>query len=136
MEKIKKFISEKDRFAKLAGIELQEVREGYARAKLEVKEHHLNMVDIVQGGVTFTLADVVFAAASNSHGTVAVGINVSISYVKASAAGSTLYAEGKEVSKNPKLANYLVHVKDEHDELVAVFQGTVYRKKEQLITTN
>ncbi|MBS4026277.1 MAG: hotdog fold thioesterase [Clostridia bacterium] len=133
MEKIKEFISQQDRFARLVGIELLEVKEGYAKAKLAVNEHHLNGVDIVHGGATFALADLVFAAASNSYGTVAVGINVSITYLKSTGQGSTIYAEAKEVGLNSKLATYLVNVTDENDELLAVFQGTVYRKKEQLL---
>jgi acyl-CoA thioesterase len=133
MEKIKEFISRQDRFARLVGIELLEVKEGYARAKLIINEHHLNGVNIVQGGVTFTIADLAFAAASNSYGTVAVGINVSITYLKSAGQGSTLYAEAKEVGLNSKLATYLVNVTDENDDLVAIFQGTVYRKKEQLL---
>ena len=35
-----------------------------------------------QGGAIFTLADFTFAAASNAHGIVAVGINVNITYLK------------------------------------------------------
>ena len=69
-----------DRFAKYVGIELVEVREGYAVAELIVRDDHLNGVNSVQGGAIFTLADYAFAAASNSYGFITVGINVNISY--------------------------------------------------------
>lgn len=132
-EEIKSLVSERDRFAKLCGIELLEVSKGKAKAKMDVKEHHLNGVDITQGGAIFTLADLVFAAASNSHGTIAVGVNANITYFKATTKGTTLFAEGKEVSINPKLATYLIDVTDESGEMIAVFKGTVYRKKESLV---
>jgi len=132
MEKIKQFITENDRFAKLAGIELLEVAEGIATARMKITRQHLNAVDIVHGGAIFTLADLTFAAASNSHGTVAVAINVSIAYIKALGWG-TLFARAREVSRNPKLALYLVDITDDSGDLVATFQGMVYRKKEKLL---
>ena len=131
MEVIKKFFKN-DRFARHVGIELLEVSEGRAKAKMTVKECHLNGVNIAHGGAIFSLADLAFAVASNSHRTVAVSINVSISYLKASVAGDILVAEAKEVSRNPKLATYEVRVTNETDELIAIFLGTVYRKKEKI----
>jgi len=129
--KIKEFLK-KDRFAEFIGIELVEVKPGYALAKIEITDKHLNAINIVQGGVTFTLADYAFAAASNSHGKVAVGINVNISYFQ-SPKGKVLTAEAKEISVNSKLASYDVAVYDEERNLVAQFNGMVYRKKEQIV---
>jgi len=56
---------------------------------------------------------------------------VSISFFKAARSG-TLIAEGREVSMNPRLATYLIDVKDQDGNAMALFQGTVYRKKESL----
>ncbi|MGA8180988.1 MAG: hotdog fold thioesterase [Desulfobacterales bacterium] len=131
MEVVKKFF-ENDRFADHVGIELLEVSKGRAKAKMEIKEHHLNGVNIAHGGAIFSLADLAFAVASNSHRTVALSINVSISYLKASVAGATLIAEANEVSLNPKLATYEVRVTDQANDLIAIFLGTVYRKKEKI----
>lgn len=130
MKNIKKFFKN-DKFAEHVGIELLEVSEGRAKAKLEIKKEHLNSVKIVHGGAIFTLADLAFAAASNSHGTVAVAINVSISYLKAVSKG-TLIAEAKEVSKNSKLATYSILITNEGGDTIAIFQGTAYRKKDML----
>ncbi len=121
----------RDRFAEHVGIELLEVSEGRAVARLAIQERHLNTIRTVHGGAIFALADFAFAAASNSHGTVAVGINVSISYVKAATSG-VLTAEARETSLNPRLATYTVDVKDEQGDLVAIFHGMVYRKKDPL----
>jgi acyl-CoA thioesterase len=120
-----------DRFAERANIELLSVSPGQARAKMTLHPHHLNGYGTVQGGAIFTLADFAFAAASNSHGTVAVAINVSISFLKAATTG-TLIAEAREISKNFKIGSYTVEVKNEQGELVALFQGMVYRKSEKI----
>jgi acyl-CoA thioesterase len=130
MQTLKEFFKN-DRFAALSGIELLEVSEGRARAKMDIKECHLNGIDLVHGGAIFTLADLAFAAASNSHGTVAVAINASIWYVKAAMEG-TLFAEAREVSMNPKLATYTIEVTDQTGELIASFQGMVYRKQQSI----
>ncbi|MGB9624460.1 MAG: PaaI family thioesterase [Phycisphaerae bacterium] len=131
MDRIKEFFTENDLFARHCGIELIEVGKGTARTRMKIQEHHLNGVRSVQGGAIFTLADLAFAAACNSHGTVAVAINVSITFIKA-ATGGTLTAEAKEVSVNPKLGTYSIQVTNDAGEVVATFQGLAYRKKESL----
>lgn len=130
MEAIREFLKN-DRFAEHCGIELVDVAEGRAKARMTVTDRHLNGVNVVQGGAIFTLADLAFAAASNSYGTVAVAINASIWFVRAAREG-TLTAEAKEVSRNPKLATYAIDVTDEAGELVARFEGMVYRKKDPI----
>ncbi len=132
MKQIKQFISARDQYARHSGIELLDVAPGRAKASMKVEPYHFNAAGTVHGGAIFTLADYAFAAASNSHGTLAMGINVSISYVRA-ATGGTLYAEAQELSRNHKLASYSVQVTDDADEVVAIFQGMVYRKKESVI---
>lgn len=122
---------EKDRFAAFIGIKLIEVKPGYAIASMEITEKHLNAVNIVQGGVIFTLADFAFAAASNSHGQVSLGINASISYFQPPK-GKFLTAEAKEIFVNKKIASYSIDIFDENRAIVAIFTGMVYRKKDQL----
>lgn len=130
MENMIRFF-EKDNFSNHVGVELLEVSEGKAKAKMDIKKHHLNSFGIVHGGAIFALADLVFALASNSHGNISVAINVNISYIKA-ATGGTLFAEGQEVSINPKLASYAINITDDNNELIAIFQGMVYRKKNKI----
>lgn len=49
-----------------------------------------------------------------------------------SASAGTLYADAREISINPKLGTYTIDVTNEAGDLMAVFQGMVYRKKEKL----
>ncbi len=130
MQNVRNFLKN-DRFAELCGIELLELSQGRARAKLDVKDYHLNGANIAHGGAIFSLADLAFAAASNSHGTIAVAINASISFLKA-VCGGTLYADAREVSLNPKIASYTIDVTNEAGETIAIFQGMVYRKKDKI----
>jgi len=128
MEKIRRFFKN-DRFAERSNIELISLAPGYAKCRMPLQNYHLNGYNTVHGGAIFTLADFTFAAASNSHGNIAVAINASISFLKAGTSG-TLWAEARELARNPKLASYTVEVRDDAGDLVAVFQGMVYRKSE------
>ena len=130
MTKMEEFFR-KDQYAALADIKLLEFSEGKAKAMLEITEKHLNSHGTVHGGAIFTLADFAFAVASNSHGTVSVAINSGISFLKAVSTG-ILYAEAKEISLHPKIASYNVDIVNENGELIATFQGMVYRKKDKL----
>lgn len=118
----------KDRFAAEVGIRLLEISPGYARAEMSVEDKHLNGLGLAHGGAIFTLADLVFAAASNSHGVDAVAININMSYFKAARAGGHLTAEAREISLSRKLGNYSISVMNEAGEQIAAMQGTAFRK--------
>jgi len=120
-----------DRLAAHLGIEILECADGRATGRMTVKDFHRNSAGTLHGGAIFALADAVFGAASNSHGALSVAINVSISYFTAVLSG-TVTAEAEEVALNPRLGTWLVHVRDDSGKEIALFQGTVYRKKETL----
>jgi len=132
MQELIPFFSSEDHFARHSGVELVEMGPGWAKARMKIEPFHFNVARTVHGGAIFTLADFAFAVASNSHGTLAMGINTSVSFVKAALTG-TLYAEARELSRNTRLATYSVMITDDAGDTVAIFQGMVYRKKEPLI---
>ena len=133
MEELKQFFATEDLFARHAGIELVDAGPGWAKASMKIEPFHLNGAGTVHGGAIFTLADFAFAVAANSHGTLAMGINTGVSFVKAARKGA-LYAEATEQTRNSKLASYSVMVTDDAGDVVAIFQGMAYRKKESITT--
>jgi len=130
IEKVKRYFK-KDQFANLLGIELVELSLGRAVARMTLRKDHYNSISIAHGGAIFTLADLAFAAASNSHGLIAVAINANISFLKATSTG-TLTATAEEVSRSRKLATYTIRIQDEEGNVIALFQGTTYCKNEPL----
>lgn len=132
MQEIQQFFSTEDKFARHAGIELVAMGAGWAKARMKIEPYHFNGAKTVHGGAIFTLADFAFAVASNSHGTLAMGINTSVNFVKAAFTG-TLHAEAKEQSRNARLASYSVMITDDAGDVIAIFQGMVYRKKESIL---
>lgn len=120
-----------DRWAAAAGARLVEVREGYARARMRLRPVHMNGVHVAQGGAVFTLADFAFAAASNSHGTVAVALDTSMTFARAAVSG-VLTAEAHEEALSRRVSVCTVKVTDEAGTIVAFFRGTAFRKDEPL----
>lgn len=124
-------LAARDRFAMLAGIEIVEAEAGYCKARMKIEDKHLNAANVVQGGALFTLADMAFAIASNSRGQLALAINVNISFLNGISAG-TLYATATEVDIPRRLGAYDVLVTDDQEQIIARFNGMVYRKKHAL----
>lgn len=115
----------------MAGIKLIKVLPGYAVATMTISDNHLNAADVVQGGAIFTLADLAFAAASNSHGQLALALNCTITFIKA-AKGKVLTAEAKEVALNNRTSHYEISVTDDNEELIAKLLCTAYRKSQTI----
>lgn len=120
-----------DRFANSIGARLTEIREGYSRAELTVEERHLNGGGVCQGGVMYTLADLAFAAVSNSHGILTLGINNSITFVKSGMLGDTIIAECTEQVNHHKLPYCDIKVTNQNGELLAIMTGLAYRMKKE-----
>lgn len=120
-----------DRFGVLLGMEIEEYDKGYAKVSMTIQPEHLNAVGTLHGGVSFSLADFAFAVASNSYETLAMGISTSMQFVKAARKG-VITAVARETSINPKLATYQVDITDEDGEIIGIFQGMVYRKKDSI----
>lgn len=118
-------------FPRLLDIKLLDVGEGYALCEMYYTEAMDNIHGMAHGGAIFSLIDEAFEISSNSHGTVAVALNMNVSYVKAARKGSILRAESKETNKGRRTATYYITVSDDQG-LVAICQALVYRKGEAL----
>jgi len=121
-----------DSYANFLGMKLEEVKKGYSKVSIRVKEDFKNFLGYVHGGLIFSLADQAFAAASNSHGKVSVALQMNISYVKAPSTGDTLFAEAEEEYSSSKIGLYRIKVKDNSGNLIAEAQGIVYRKEKSV----
>lgn len=116
-----------DPLAAHLGISLDEVRPGYARASMTVAPTHLNAVGTAHGGATMALLDVVHAAVSNSHGTVAVAQDVHTEFLDAGRPGDRLEAEGVEVHRSSRTAVYRIEARAQDGRKVATALARVFR---------
>lgn len=118
-----------DHFAASIGAKLTEVKEGHAKAQLTVEERHLNGGGVCQGGVMYTLADLAFAAVSNSHGILSLGISNTITFLKSAQLGDTITAECTELLDHHKLPYCNMTITNQNGDLLAAMTGLGYRMK-------
>jgi acyl-CoA thioesterase len=123
---------EKEPFAQKFGLKLVDLKEGYSKVEMKFTSDMENFFGMAHGGALFALIDEAFETASNSHGTVAVALNMNITYVSPPPPGSKLIAEAQEFSRTKKTAGYDIRVFDVGKNLIAFCQALVYRKGEIL----
>nr|WP_316638739.1 hydroxyphenylacetyl-CoA thioesterase PaaI [uncultured Roseateles sp.] len=118
-----------DRASKAMGMEILAVGPGTATLRMAVRDDMLNGFDICHGGFITTLADSAFAFACNSHNELTVASGFAIDIVAPGRVGDTLTAVAGEVSLSGRTGVYDITIRNQRDELVAVFRGKSYRIK-------
>lgn len=134
LDAIREHIS-KDAFVNFLGAEVEIPAPGHSRVSLTVTADMVNFHGMTHGGLIFSLGDMAFAAAGNSHGQTAVALNVNIYFLKASKVGDRLVAGAREISAGGRTALYEIKVYNEDTgDLIASSQDLVYRKKEWFVS--
>ena len=123
---------EEEPFARKLGLELIDLDDGYSLVEMTFTKDMENIFGIAHGAAIFGLIDEAFETAGNSHGTVAVALNMNITYMASPSPGSRLRAEARELNLTHRTATYDIKVTDENQTLIAACQALVYRKKNKL----
>ena len=118
----------KDYFSQWLGIEVLEIKQGFCKLQMTIREDMLNGFGIAHGGITYSFADSAVAFASNSYGQKSVSIETSISHTVSLKENDTIIAECFEEHCSNKIGVYTVKIYKSLDlSVVALFKGTVYR---------
>ncbi len=135
-QKVRKAIQkavDNEPFAKALNLKLVEIDEGTSAVEMVFDPDSMgNIFNMAHGGVIFALIDEAFETACNAYGTVAVALNMNITYIASPTPGSRLRAEAKEISRTRKTGAYEIKVNDQDGKLLAVCQALCYRKKDPL----
>ena len=116
-----------DLWGRSLGIQYLALGRGFCRLGLTLQPHMVNFQGYPHGGVIFSLADIAFGAACNSHGEPAVALNMTISFLTAVPAGSRLVAEAREIKQGRRAGFYQVSVTSEEGALVAQVHCVAHR---------
>jgi acyl-CoA thioesterase len=119
-------------YAKKIGLKLIKVETGYALVEMVLKDDLKNIFDMMHGGAIFSLIDEAFEISCNSHGTVAVALNMSVTFHRPPREDGILQAESREIYRSRKTATYEIKVTEKGGELIASCQALAYRKKDRL----
>lgn len=127
-------VMQKDLFSQWLGIEVLEIKEGYAKIKMTVRNEMMNGLGIVHGGIAFSLADSCFAFACNSRNVLSVALDTSINFLKPAHPGDELIAEAKELHNGKGTGLYHVTITNQHQHIVAIFKGTCFRTNKAVVS--
>ena len=124
---------QEDAFSRWLGIEVLEVREGYSRLRMTLRDEMLNGFGVIHGGIAFSLADSAFAFACNNRNNLSVALDTSITFTKSTQPGDVLIAEAKELHHGRSTGLYLVTIINNRGEKVALFKGICFRTGKTLV---
>jgi acyl-CoA thioesterase len=115
-------------FAQAMNMELVELEDGYSVVKMVYDPDRMdNIYNRAHGGAIYALIDEAFETAGQTDGTVAVALNVNVTYVSSPEPGVVLEAEARQISRTKKTAGYEIKVTDQDDSLIATCQALAYR---------
>jgi acyl-CoA thioesterase len=118
--------------ARALGLELEDVGPGRARVGMTCRPELANILGMVHGTAVFALIDEAFQAAVNAYGTVAVALNMNLTFHAAPKLGDRLTAVTRELHAGRRTATYFIEVTDSQGGLVASCQALAYRKGQPL----
>ncbi|MGD9139593.1 MAG: hotdog fold thioesterase, partial [Desulfobacterales bacterium] len=109
----------KEPFAQALKMKLVELEDGYSVVKMRYDPDTMdNIYSRAHGGAVFGLIDEAFETAGQTDGTIAVALNVNITYIASPQSGAELKAEARRVSQTKKTAVYELKVTDQNDILI------------------
>ena len=130
-ERVKEAIAgavKKEPFAQALNMELVELEDGHSVVEMMYDPENMNnMYDRAHGGALFGLIDEAFETAAQTKGTIAVALNVNITYVASPQPGSKLRAEAKQVSQTKKTASFDIKITDQDGNMITIYQALAYQ---------
>lgn len=122
-----------DAASRALGIRVDVPAAGRANATMTVRADMVNGFDVCHGGLLFTLADTAFAFACNGYDERTFAAAASIDFLRPAHLGDELRAQAREDYRGSKSGFYTVEIRNQRDEVVAVFRGRSASRGESLL---
>ena len=115
-------------FARQLKMELIELKDGHSKVEMIYQPDEMNNIyQRAHGGAVFALIDEAFETACQTDGTIAVALNVNVTYISSPEPGVKLIATAQEISRSKRTANFDIKVTDENKNLIASCQALAFR---------
>ncbi len=124
---------QQDGASQALGMRIVEVRPGYARLTMTVREDMVNGHRICHGGLIFALADSTFACACNTYNIVTVAAGATIDFLLPGKLGDVLTASAEERSRSRRTGVYDVVVHNQSGECIALFRGRSHQLNARVV---
>ena len=132
-ERAAKALFEGDRASQVLGMTIESCGPGRATVSMRIRPDMVNGHRICHGGLIFALADSAFAFACNSHGHNTVAAGAAIEFLAPGREGDLLQAIAQERWRAGKAGIYEIEVRNQRDEMVALFRGRSHQVAGRLI---
>lgn len=125
-------ILDKNPFAAILKMELLEVEEGMAKAKIPFQQETTNVYGDFHGGALYTIADTLCGLAASTYGYYVTTVNGSIQYLKAGRNTDYIICETKVIKPGKTISVVDFTIKDEKGMLLNTGTFTFFnlRKRE------
>ena len=122
-----------DAASQALGMQVESRGPGRATVSMRVRPDMVNGHAICHGGLVFALADSAFAFACNSYGDNTVAAGAAIEFLQPARQGDVLTATATERWRAGRAGIYEIEVRNQVDELVALFRGRSHQVAGRLI---
>ena len=114
-------------YARTLNMELVELGIGHSVVEMTYAPETMdNIYSRAHGGAIYALIDEAFETAGQTDGTIAVALNVNVTYVSSPKTGVRLRAEATKVSQTKKTAVYDIKVEDMDGQVIALCQALAF----------
>ena len=116
-------------FAQAMGMELTGLSDGCSTVEMTYDPERMdNIYQRAHGGAVFALIDEAFETAAQTDGTIAVALNVSVTYVSSPAPGARLTCRATRMTATKRTASYDIRVTEAGGRrLIATCQALAFR---------
>ncbi len=119
-------------FVKLMGMELLEIREGFASGRIRLEEKHTNIYNGMHGGCSYALADTLAGIAASTYGNCVTTIDGKMNYLFPIKDTEYVYCETQAVRQGGRIGLYEARITDDDGKLLATAEFTYYRTSTKL----
>ncbi len=130
-EKVREAIKnaiKRETFAQALNMKLIELEDGHSVVEMIYDPEKMNNIhDGAHGGALFGLMDEAFEMACHTKGTIAVALNMNITFVTSPKTGSKLRAEANQVSETRKTTSFDIKITDQDGNIITTCQALAYQ---------
>ena len=120
-------------FSRYIGMEVLEVREGYALGRIHFEDRHKNIYGGMHGGCSYALADTIGGIAALTYGYYVTTVNSSMNYLSPIKDTENVYCEAQVIRHGKRISVFGVRVMNDEKQVLTDGCFTYYslEKKEE-----
>ena len=107
-----------DEYIQMLGLELIDLKPGYAKSRIKFSKKLCNPYNVIHGGCLYSIADITAGYAGCAYGHFVTTISGNMNYVRPAKNSEYIYCEAKVVRQGNKVCAYNVELFDDNNEIL------------------